>query len=471
MSWWDESWDKKWLLVGNEDLLKITHSHWLQFEPPSCQQHLIFAILYAVVMIPGIFGNAVVIFLFFRSPNLRVPANVMSVNLAMADLIMNLEAPLLIFNSLQCGPKNFSLLACRLYGLSGGLAGIVAILSIAAMAIQRYISITRPFDCGKIVNMRNCLVIVCLTWIYAFTFSFMPVVGFLNSYVPEGYLTSCSFDYLSKDFFNQLFVILIFSAAYVVPLCVIFISYVLIVVSVRRTQQRFLKAITDSPTRYLNTISIHSSLKKPGQTTDTLERESFGPLDPIDTNSRAENISDHSSQPTSRKTSPVHSWRSCPAAVAPVQRPVSAASGCSAYQQAMIDSKAKTEMKLIRCAATLIFLWTVAWTPYAVIALLGVFSDASLITPLHSMLPGLFCKSASVIDPYVYSCSHPKYRIEIRNLFRRIFSHCDTRRLRRRGGRRQQQHHSPSISLSRMESGPSMGSTGSRYHHHRSRQH
>ena len=439
MTWWDEKWSRKWLEVANHDLLRITNPHWLQFDPPSCGQHLLFAFLYAVIMIPGIVGNCVVILLFFRSPSLRVPSNVINVNLALADLIMNLEAPILIKNSLDCGPKSFTVIGCKLYGLSGGLSGTVAIISISAMAIQRYISISRPFDCGRIINMRNCLIVVLFTWIYGFTFSFMPVIGFLNDYTPEGYLTACSFDYLGQDLMNKVFVLLIFSAAYVFPLLVIVTSYCLIILKVRNTQQRFLNALTgDSPDK-LN--SIHMSLKALKGHHQPQHPRRAGGTKP-------------DTAASSKDPSPAHSSQSCPADI-PV-RPQSAASASSAYQQAMIDSKARTEMRLIRCAATLIFVWTVAWTPYATIALLGIFSDASLITPIRSMLPALFCKSASVIDPYIYSCSHPKYRSEIQSLLRKVRSgfRCGRARITR----------TVSISMSRRTSDPNTYSN-----HHSSR--
>lgn len=474
MSWWDERWSRKWLEVANHELLQMTNGHWLQFEPPSCDEHYFFAFLYAVIMIPGIFGNLVVILLFFQSPGLRIPANVLNVNLAIADLIMNLEAPILIKNSLACGPKDFSVLGCKLYGLSGGLSGSVAILSITGMAIQRYISISRPFDGGQLINMKNCLLVVLFTWVYGFTFAFMPVVGFLNKYVPEGYLTACSFDYMSRNTGNKFFVLLIFTAAYVLPLCTIVLSYGAIVLKVRRTQQRFLSVISANSPRKLS--SIHMSLRLGNNSlaaAAAADNPASMPRPKVQAKKEEVDSSLSGSSNSAAKEngtkSPTPSSHSCPAVLLPAEgtsanarsptpglaamaemgRPLSAASAQStgsAYQRSMIESKARTEMKLIRCAATLIAVWTIAWTPYATIALMGVFCpDSGLITPLTSMLPALFCKAASVVDPYIYSCSHPKYRSEIRSLVRRftgIF------------GRRRRTVPSLSISMSRRASAP-----------------
>lgn len=67
----------------------------------------------------------------------------------------------------------------------------------------------------------------------------------------------------------------------------------------------------------------------------------------------------------------------------------------------------------------IIAMWFVAWSPYAVVALLGVSGQNHLITPLISMVPALFCKTASCLDPYVYAVSLPRFRNELRHLTKR----------------------------------------------------
>lgn len=71
-------------------------------------------------------------------------------------------------------------------------------------------------------------------------------------------------------------------------------------------------------------------------------------------------------------------------------------------------------MKLAKVASGIIGLWVAAWTPYAVVALLGIFSKRHLITPLVSMVPALFCKTAACLDPFVYALSHPRFKVRER---------------------------------------------------------
>jgi len=63
-----------------------------------------------------------------------------------------------------------------------------------------------------------------LTWFYSAFFASLPLFG-LGKYVPEGYLTSCSIDYLSEDWTNRIFILAFFIGAWVVPLCIIIYSY------------------------------------------------------------------------------------------------------------------------------------------------------------------------------------------------------------------------------------------------------
>lgn len=67
----------------------------------------------------------------------------------------------------------------------------------------------------------------------------------------------------------------------------------------------------------------------------------------------------------------------------------------------------------------IIGMWFVSWSPYAVVALLGVSGQSHLVTPLASMVPALFCKTASCLDPYVYAVTHPRFRSELHHLTKR----------------------------------------------------
>lgn len=176
----------------------------------------------------------------------------------------------------------------------------------------------------------------------------MPVFG-INQYVPEGFLTCCSFDYLSEDWRDRIFIISFFVAAWCVPMFIICWCYTGIMRSVSETQKLFLH--------------------------------------------HARSLNDRTSQERS------------------------------------VENQRKIEIKLAKISFFLITVWTISWTPYAIIALLGIFTDRSMLTPVMSMLPALFCKMASISDPFIYGLSNRQFKSE---LYKRLVSLCKSKKIQNR---------------------------------------
>lgn len=95
---------------------------------------------------------------------------------------------------------------------------------------------------------------------------------------------------------------------------------------------------------------------------------------------------------------------------------ISGSSGASS-RRGQENEKRKTEVRLAGVVIGVVGLWFVAWTPYAIVALLGISGNAHLISPLSSMIPALFCKTASCIDPFIYAVTHPRFRREFVKFF------------------------------------------------------
>ena len=56
------------------------------------------------------------------------------------------------------------------------------------------------------------------------------------------------------------------------------------------------------------------------------------------------------------------------------------------------DNEASAEVKIAKVAITNVLLWIVTWTPYAIVAMIGVFGNQMLITPLVAQLPSFLGK-------------------------------------------------------------------------------
>ena len=75
----------------------------------------------------------------------------------------------------------------------------------------------------------------------------------------------------------------------------------------------------------------------------------------------------------------------------------------------------------------MIILWLVllcltAWTPYAIVSLIGQFgpldNDGRVpwLSPLTTSIPAFFAKTAIVLNPLVYGFCHPQFRRILRQL-------------------------------------------------------
>ncbi|CAD7006655.1 unnamed protein product [Ceratitis capitata] len=216
-----------------------------------------------------------------------------------------------------------SMRGCRLYGFVGGLSGTASIGTLTAIALDRYNVVVHPLDpLRKTAKLRSAYIITII-WIYSFAFSIVPALDIgLSVYVPEGFLTTCSFDYLDKELGPRIFMFSFFIAAWCVPFGIICFSYFYILKVVFAANR------------------IQSS-----------------------------------------------------------------------------KDKNKTEQKLALIVVGIIGLWFLAWTPYSIVAMMGVFGKQKYLTPLSSMIPALFCKTAACIDPYFYAATHPRFRMEFRRLW------------------------------------------------------
>ncbi|XP_044733194.1 opsin, ultraviolet-sensitive-like [Chrysoperla carnea] len=298
-------------------------------------------------------------FVFIRCRSLRTPANTLIINLAISDFLMMSKTPIFIYNSLYFGPALGSI-GCELYGYIGGLTGTVSIVTLTAISIDRYLVIVYPMDPNKRFTGFKSKLCIITTWVYGVIFSTLPLLNVgVGNYVPEGLLTSCSFDYLSNDHMVKMFILIFFCAAWVLPFCVICFCY----------------------SRILFVVIEAQKLTRTGAT------------------------------------------------------------GSVSSRHCKDEEKRRTEIKLAGVVVVVILLWFLAWTPYAIVALLGISGYQHLITPITSMVPALFCKIASCVDPFIYAVTHPRFRSEIKNMFGRGSKH------QRRGTARQQsQQYSISIS-------------------------
>nr|ALB48852.1 UV opsin [Photinus ignitus] len=196
--------------------------HWLSYPEPEASIHYLLGLVYIFMLTMGIVGNGLVIWIFSTSKSLKTASNMFVVNLAFCDIIMMMKMPIFVYNSFNRG---FALghVGCQIFGFVGSLSGIGAGMSNAFIAYDRYATISNPLE-GKLTRTK-ALMMIFIIWCYTFPWAVLPMFEFWGRFVPEGFLTSCSFDYLTDTFDNDMFVVVLFICSYVIPMGMIIYFY------------------------------------------------------------------------------------------------------------------------------------------------------------------------------------------------------------------------------------------------------
>nr|BAQ54819.1 opsin, long-wavelength sensitive type [Tanypteryx pryeri] len=212
------------------EMLPYIDPHWYQFPPMNPLWHGILGLVIGILGFISWTGNGVVIYVFLCTKSLRTPSNLLVVNLAFSDFFMMVAmCPLMLVN---CYYETwiFGPLMCQLYAYAGSLFGCASIWTMVTIALDRYNVIVKGLA-GKPLTIKRALVWISIVWIHAAIWTTFPMVGW-NRYVPEGNMTACGTDYLTKDWFHKSYILVYSIFCYWFPLIVIIYSYTFIVQAV-----------------------------------------------------------------------------------------------------------------------------------------------------------------------------------------------------------------------------------------------
>ncbi|TGZ73942.1 hypothetical protein CRM22_001222 [Opisthorchis felineus] len=112
--------------------------------------------------------------------------------------------------------------ACSFYGFTGGLFGFVSLASMTFIAIERYYGALRTTP--YMITKKRALWIIPFIWIWSATWPSLPYFG-IGRWVLEGFQTSCTFDYISRDTPNLVFTTCLFVLGFLLPVTATLLAY------------------------------------------------------------------------------------------------------------------------------------------------------------------------------------------------------------------------------------------------------
>uniref|UniRef100_A0A3P9PDW2 Opsin 4xa n=1 Tax=Poecilia reticulata TaxID=8081 RepID=A0A3P9PDW2_POERE len=215
--------------------MDLEHGFYRHVDVPD-HVHYIVAFFVLVIGAVGVSGNALVMYAFSCDKKLRTPPNFFIMNLAISDFLMAItQSPIFFVNCLYKG-WIFGETGCKIYAFCGALFGIASMINLLAISIDRYIVITKPLQSIGWTSTRRTCLIIALVWFYSLAWSLAPLLGW-SSYIPEGLMTSCTWDYVTSTPANKSYTLMLCCFVFFVPLGIISYCYLCMFLAIRHASR------------------------------------------------------------------------------------------------------------------------------------------------------------------------------------------------------------------------------------------
>ncbi|KAL0979825.1 hypothetical protein UPYG_G00190280 [Umbra pygmaea] len=214
-----------------ENQHQVQHSFFKKVDVPD-QVHYTVAFFVCIIGSFGVTGNALVMFAFWSNKKLRNLPNYFIMNQAVSDFLMAFTQTPFFFVNCLYKEWVFGENGCKMYAFCGALFGLTSMINLLAMSIDRYLAITQPLKAlGRSSRRRTCMAIA-LVWLYSFAWSLAPLIGW-SSYIPEGLMTSCTWDYVTSTYANQSYTMMLCCFTFFIPLGIIMYCYLFMFLAIR----------------------------------------------------------------------------------------------------------------------------------------------------------------------------------------------------------------------------------------------
>lgn len=137
---------------------------------------LALAIIFIIFGFFTVAGNTFVCLVYVKDPlkNLRTASNFFVVNLSVADILVGVTVEPLNASSFWVRGNREVLFAFYVLAI---LSCVCSILNIAALMVDRYLAVSKPFKYRFIVTSQRVKWSLIIIWCYSLHFSLLPVLG------------------------------------------------------------------------------------------------------------------------------------------------------------------------------------------------------------------------------------------------------------------------------------------------------
>ncbi|CAF2132095.1 unnamed protein product [Rotaria magnacalcarata] len=183
------------------------------------------------ITICAICGNILVIYVIKHYRELRVTGNVFLASLAVADVGVSSLAMTFYGLQLLYGRWLFGPFMCRLWFSCDVLFSTASIIHLACIALDRYLSIVRPFDYENTSAERRRYIMILFCWLVSALLSFIPIFTGVYTTSEQRHKIDCLNQVHGRCIFavNQAYAIVSSSFSFWVPGAIMIIMYVMLI--------------------------------------------------------------------------------------------------------------------------------------------------------------------------------------------------------------------------------------------------
>lgn len=186
-------------------------------------------IVYAIVFLISLLGNTVMIYVIFKTRELRTTTNVLLANMAVADLLITFFTMpyCVIFLYLQnvWFPGIFGDITCKIVQYILALSIAASILTHVFIALERYFCIVWPFK--RIDFVKNPKISYSFIWCSSFALMSPYLITYRSQQYPPDEQNYCAVEFAHLKLL-QIYFALVFIFLYVLPLAFIATLYILV---------------------------------------------------------------------------------------------------------------------------------------------------------------------------------------------------------------------------------------------------